>query len=68
VENWGDRQGVIGIPDNIRKILLIKRNALCFPSVLKAAFVIGGSYGRGAMDPAVPLVASISPAHGAPRR
>lgn len=41
---------IIGIPDNIPQDLLDKANCVViYPSVLKAAFVIGGSYGRGAM-------------------
>src|SRR6266446_251220 len=41
---------VMDIPDNIPPDLIDKAECLIvFPSVLKAAFVIGGSYGRGAM-------------------
>src|SRR6267142_2751086 len=41
---------VMDIPDNIPPDLVDKAECLIvFPSVLKAAFVIGGSYGRGAM-------------------
>jgi SH3 domain-containing YSC84-like protein 1 len=41
---------ILNIPDNIPQDLLDKtRCVIVFPSVLKAAFVIGGSYGRGAM-------------------
>src|SRR3977135_2029509 len=41
---------VMDIPDNIPQDLIDKAECLIvFPSVLKAAFVIGGSYGRGAM-------------------
>src|SRR5437867_1293280 len=41
---------VIDIPDNIPPDLIDKAECIIvFPSVLKAAFVIGGSYGRGAM-------------------
>src|SRR5262249_36504898 len=41
---------VLGIPDNIPKDLLRKADCVVvFPSVLKAAFIVGGSYGRGAM-------------------
>src|SRR5579862_3386629 len=51
LENSGTvMQEVMGIPDNIPQELLEK--AVCiivFPSVMKAAFVVGGSYGRGAM-------------------
>jgi lipid-binding SYLF domain-containing protein len=41
---------IMNIPDNIPQDLLDKAECVVvFPSVLKAAFVIGGSYGRGAM-------------------
>src|SRR5438132_2883492 len=41
---------ILDIPDNIPTDLLDKAECvIVFPSVLKAAFVIGGSYGRGAM-------------------
>src|SRR5882724_5550664 len=41
---------VMDIPDNIPPDLIDKAECIIvFPSVLKAAFVIGGSYGRGAM-------------------
>jgi SH3 domain-containing YSC84-like protein 1 len=41
---------ILDIPENVPKELLDKADCLVvFPSVLKAAFVIGGSYGRGAM-------------------
>src|SRR5438445_11226824 len=41
---------VMDIPDNIPEDLMNKAECIIvFPSVLKAAFVIGGSYGRGAM-------------------
>src|SRR3984957_14028277 len=43
-------QEVMDVPDNIPQELLDKAECIIvFPSVLKAAFVIGGSYGRGAM-------------------
>ena len=43
-------QEVMDIPDNIPQDLLEKAECIIvFPSVLKAAFVVGGSYGRGAM-------------------
>jgi lipid-binding SYLF domain-containing protein len=43
-------QEVLKVPDNIPKDLLDRaRCVIVMPSVLKAAFVIGGSYGRGAM-------------------
>ncbi|HEV7966361.1 MAG TPA: lipid-binding SYLF domain-containing protein [Candidatus Acidoferrales bacterium] len=41
---------IMNIPDNIPQDLLDKAECvIVFPSVLKAAFVVGGSYGRGAM-------------------
>ena len=41
---------ILDIPDNIPQGLLDKADCLVvYPSVLKAAFVVGGSYGRGAM-------------------
>jgi SH3 domain-containing YSC84-like protein 1 len=41
---------ILDIPDNVPKDLLDKADCVVvFPSVIKAAFVIGGSYGRGAM-------------------
>ena len=41
---------ILDIPDNIPQDLLDKAECVVvYPSVLKAAFVIGGSYGRGAM-------------------
>jgi len=41
---------VMDIPDNIPEDLINKAECIIvFPSVLKAAFVVGGSYGRGAM-------------------
>jgi SH3 domain-containing YSC84-like protein 1 len=41
---------VMDIPDDIPEDLIDKAECIIvFPSVLKAAFVIGGSYGRGAM-------------------
>jgi len=41
---------VLDIPDNIPQDLLDRADCVVVdPSVLKAAFVIGGSYGRGAM-------------------
>jgi SH3 domain-containing YSC84-like protein 1 len=41
---------IMNIPDNIPQDLLDKAECvIVFPSVLKAAFVIGGSFGRGAM-------------------
>ena len=41
---------ILDIPDDIPQDLLDKAECvIVYPSVLKAAFVIGGSYGRGAM-------------------
>src|SRR6202790_353533 len=41
---------ILNLPDNIPQDLLDKADCgVVFPSVLKAAFVVGGSYGRGAM-------------------
>src|SRR4029077_1717144 len=41
---------IMNIPDNIPQDLLDKAECVVvFPSVLKAAFIVGGSYGRGAM-------------------
>jgi lipid-binding SYLF domain-containing protein len=41
---------VMDIPDNIPEDLIDKAACIIvFPSVIKAAFVVGGSYGRGAM-------------------
>jgi SH3 domain-containing YSC84-like protein 1 len=43
-------QEILGIPDDIPQDLLDKaRCVVVIPSVLKAAFVVGGSYGRGTM-------------------
>src|SRR5258707_6498995 len=51
LENCGQvLKEILDIPDDIPQDLLDK--AVCvivYPSVLKAAFVLGGSYGRGAM-------------------
>src|SRR5437879_6942530 len=41
---------ILNIPDDIPQDLLDKSECvIVYPSVLKAAFVLGGSYGRGAM-------------------
>ena len=41
---------ILDVPDDIPQDLLDKANCVVvFPSVLKAAFIVGGSYGRGAM-------------------
>jgi lipid-binding SYLF domain-containing protein len=51
LENCGTvLKEILDIPDNIPQDLLDKSECvIVYPSVLKAAFVIGGSYGRGAM-------------------
>jgi lipid-binding SYLF domain-containing protein len=42
---------ILDVPDNIPRDLLDKAACVVvFPSVLKAAFIVGGSYGRGAMS------------------
>src|ERR1700682_1631603 len=42
---------ILNVPDNIPQDLLDKADCVVvFPSVLKAAFIVGGSYGRGAMS------------------
>src|SRR5208282_2292184 len=41
---------IMDIPDDIPQDLIDKAECvIIYPSVLKAAFVVGGSYGRGAM-------------------
>src|SRR5215469_10599033 len=41
---------ILDVPDDIPQGLLDKADCVVvYPSVLKAAFVVGGSYGRGAM-------------------
>ena len=41
---------ILNIPDNIPERLRNKAEfVIVLPSVLKAAFIVGGSYGRGAM-------------------
>ena len=43
-------QEIMNVPDNIPQGLLDKaRCVIVLPSVVKAAFIVGGSYGRGAM-------------------
>src|SRR5271170_1529807 len=43
-------QEIMNTPENIPGEVLEKADCvIVFPSVLKAAFVVGGSYGRGAM-------------------
>lgn len=51
LENCGTvLKEIMDIPDDIPQDLIDKAECLIvFPSVLKAAFVFGGSYGRGAM-------------------
>ncbi len=51
IENAGTVvQEILDIPDSIPQDLLDKaRCVIVFPSVLKAAFIVGGSYGRGVM-------------------
>jgi SH3 domain-containing YSC84-like protein 1 len=51
LENCGTvLKEILDIPDNIPQDLLDKAECvIIFPSVLKAAFIVGGSYGRGAM-------------------
>jgi lipid-binding SYLF domain-containing protein len=51
LENAGTvLEEIMNIPDNIPQDLIDKAECVVvFPSVLKAAFGIGGSYGRGAM-------------------
>jgi lipid-binding SYLF domain-containing protein len=51
IENAGTVvQEILDIPDDIPQDLLDKaRCVIVFPSVLKAAFIVGGSYGRGVM-------------------
>jgi lipid-binding SYLF domain-containing protein len=42
---------ILNVPDDIPQGLLDKADCVVvFPSVLKAAFIVGGSYGRGAMS------------------
>src|ERR1700726_142054 len=42
---------ILDVPDDIPQDLLDKADwVVVFPSVLKAAFIVGGSYGRGAMS------------------
>jgi SH3 domain-containing YSC84-like protein 1 len=41
---------ILDVPENIPQDLLDKADCvIIYPSVLKAAFIVGGSYGRGAM-------------------
>jgi SH3 domain-containing YSC84-like protein 1 len=42
---------ILDVPDDIPQALLDKADCVVvFPSVLKAAFIVGGSYGRGVMS------------------
>src|SRR5260221_14233067 len=42
---------IVDVPESIPQELLDKADCVVvFPSVLKAAFIVGGSYGRGAMS------------------
>jgi SH3 domain-containing YSC84-like protein 1 len=42
---------ILDVPDDISQDLLNKADCVVvFPSVLRAAFIVGGSYGRGAMS------------------
>jgi SH3 domain-containing YSC84-like protein 1 len=42
---------ILDVPDDVPQNLLDKADCVVvFPSVLKAAFIVGGSYGRGAMS------------------
>src|ERR1700753_1821779 len=51
IENAGTVFGeIVDIPDDIPQDLLDKaRCVIIFPSVVKAAFIVGGSYRRGVM-------------------
>ena len=51
LENCGTvLKEILDIPDDIPQDLLDKSECvIVYPSVLKAAFIVGGSYGRGAM-------------------
>src|ERR1700720_4205782 len=51
LENCGTvLKEIMDIPDDIPQDLIDKAECvIVYPSVLKAAFVVGGSYGRGAM-------------------
>jgi len=52
LESAGDVvKEILDIPDDIPQSLLDKADCvIVLPSVLKAAFIVGGSYGRGAMS------------------
>src|SRR6202007_779952 len=51
LENCGTvLKEILDIPDDIPQDLLDKAECvIIYPSVLKAAFIVGGSFGRGAM-------------------
>src|ERR1700740_227782 len=51
LENAGTvMEEILNVPDDIPQDLLDKaRCVVVLPSVLKAAFIVGGSYGRGTM-------------------
>src|ERR1700675_3516074 len=51
LENCGTvMKEIMDIPDDLPQDLIDKAECvIVFPSVLKAAFIVGGSYGRGAM-------------------
>jgi len=52
LENTGTvLKEILDVPDDIPQDLLDKADCVVvFPPVLKAAFIVGGSYGRGAMS------------------
>src|SRR5690349_12685877 len=52
LENSGTvMKEILNVPDDIPQDLLNKaRCVVVIPSVVKAAFVVGGSYGRGVME------------------
>jgi lipid-binding SYLF domain-containing protein len=51
LQNSGTVMGeILNIPDDVPQDLLDKAKCvLVIPSVLKAAFIVGGSYGRGTL-------------------
>lgn len=51
LQNSGEvMKEIVGVPDSIPQRLLDKADCvIVIPTVLKAAFIVGGSYGRGAM-------------------
>ncbi len=60
-------QEILHVPDDIPQDLLDKaRCVVVMPSVLKAALVVGGSYGRGTMG--MPRWQKTSVDHGERRR